>query len=165
MTVKTPPFSDLDATKLVEKASEALADFVSHDEARALGRLSPDFRLQDPSGLFAGDVRRFRRFLASIASDKSREYRLMPWSYAGSTLRFKVGFRAAGGVGRRAAPADVRISLWVHLDGDGFIRGLDLHYRPIVLIAALSGGTPARAFRLLLFRMGMLRLGSLPVIR
>jgi len=80
-------------------------------------------------------------------------------------LRFKVGFRAAGGRGRRGTLGDVRLTLWVHLGEDGRIRGLDLNYRPMVLITAMRGGAVVRAFRLLLFRMGMLRLGRLPVMR
>lgn len=165
MTVKTPPVPDLDATRMVDLASEALADFVSDDETRAWARLSPDFRLQDPSRLFAGDVRRLRSFLAGIASDAAREYRLTPWSYAGRMLRFKVGFRQAGRKRRRGSPAHTGLSFWVTLDGDGRIRVLDLSYRPEALIAALSGGPTARAIRLLLFRVGVFRLGRHPATR
>lgn len=143
----------------MDKASTALQALFFEDEYKALDVLSPDFKMIDEGGIFSNDVNRLRKFLSDITLEKGRSLHIAPWGYAGKKLNFSIGFQSADARRVSKRGNSYNMSIWVQLSDRACLQQLELQYRPEALISAVSSGMAERSFRLLLFRMGLFRLG------
>jgi hypothetical protein len=142
--------------RLFTAASAVMERFLADDEATAFAGFNESFRFSDSVGLFGGDVKAFRRFLAQLKASPAYDFRWKMRRYVGSDIEFALYFcRRDQPLGHK--DPNVTIMAWVYMPRDGKATRISLDYDAGQVIAELTRGRFALFLNRLRHRLGRYR--------